>query len=330
MHASVTVFLKRKCSSSCFLMAQQQPRILVFGHSVEEILSNPDWQGERDLDALEIFAGVESVKTAADDEGLRAMAIDKDKDAVNHDLTTETGFLYVCSVLMMVVVNGLCWIAPVCSSMGFPNSKNTKRTKKNPEGDLDYLPNQVGNHFATVAAFFVQMCRLRSIHWVIENPRGSFIFMTSYLQPTLQWATPNWRICTVMCAFSQGKKKIMKPLTLVGSHQWIVKMKRTCSCKNGHLQTMPLNANGKPCGSPALKGSQAYTRMFGRQVVKYFLESTGKKCVTGGVQQPMAWTMDQSSSDEEGMWAMQSSSDFAGQPFTANWAMQINSDSDGI
>ena len=289
---------------------------------------------------MEIFAGVESVKKAAEEECLEARSIDKDIDEVNHDLTTEHGFLYLIAMIIMVARSGLTWIAPVCSSMGFPNTRNTKRTKETPDGDPLYQPNQIGKNLALVAAAVVQLCHLRGVHWVIENPRGSFIFVTSYLQPTLQYVR-HWRVTTAMCAFSHGKKKkIMKPLTLVGSHTWILNMKRLCSCSAGHLQTMPLNVKGKPCGSAAFKLSQAYSPTFGRHVVKYFLEATGATTGSRQVSEPLSvsWQMAQVSDDDN-----ERSNDFDNMKFGEGfeeenqrmtlrkrdaWMMQQDSDSD--
>ena len=180
--------------------------------------------------------------------------------------------------VMRLAIGGLAWMAPVCSSTGFPNISKTKRSKSNPDGDCCYAHNQHGNLFATTVAFVLQLCHERKVHWAVENPKGSYIWMTSFLSPTLDYI-PHHVCKTVVCACSQGKRKIMEPLTLRCSHSWIMKMQRKCSCKHAHLPTMPANKDGKPCGSPALNKSQGYTPAFGRHVIKYWMAADDSEAV---------------------------------------------------
>ena len=103
-----------------------RPNVKVFCHTVESILCDPRYKSSRSVDVVEVFAGVETVKKAACSFGLKAVSIDKDIDVANHDLTTERGFLFLVTTIMMVVSGGLTWMAPVCSSMGFP-TQGTQR-----------------------------------------------------------------------------------------------------------------------------------------------------------------------------------------------------------
>ena len=115
--------------------------LTIFGISVEDVLRNTEWSSSpRNLECVEIFAGVGSVAAAASELSLRAVTYDKYRipgsTEATEDLTTEQGLRTAITLVMRLVPAGLLWLAPVCTSWGFMSSSRCKRNAANGyEGD---------------------------------------------------------------------------------------------------------------------------------------------------------------------------------------------------
>ena len=230
-------------------------------------------QASRTLHLLEVFAGTSQIAKAAKAHGLQSQAFDICLNPMDN-LLTKSGFTRLLEVVFALVVGGLCFLAPVCSSFVFCNSSRTKRTKANPDGNQSYKRNKEGSIFLTICLFVEELCSLRGVHWAIENPLSSLINSTSlWSQHFMKRSKPIFQTKLCMCRFSRGARA-KKPLKLFADGNWIAAMGLWCTCRPAqHIQLMKKKGN-QVNPTPLLKKSQAYTKMFGRSVVRCWLEQS--------------------------------------------------------
>lgn len=130
----------------------------------------------------------------------------------------------------------------MCSSFVYANSNNTKRTKRNFEGNILYPPVAegkillalfaaavdckvvtqlqrlseltfagsclplycfAGNLIAEISMFIVMVAAFRGVHFYMENPAGSMLF--SFLAEYLAFFNPSYSTICDRCAFSTEK-----------------------------------------------------------------------------------------------------------------------------
>ena len=102
------------------------PESQVFDLTVAACLLDPvHLNCPRDLDVVEIFAGVASIVGAAKEAGYQAIAFDKSRvlgltdslsSKASEDVSCKHGFLHAVSLVMRLRVGGLLWLAPISSS----------------------------------------------------------------------------------------------------------------------------------------------------------------------------------------------------------------------
>lgn len=139
---------------------------------------------DRDLDVVELWAGVASVAGAATRAQYRASAFDLHRvpGVTNvpgddcEDITTMTGFKAAVALVLRLREGGLLALGPDCSSFTFPNSSRHKRSSLNSMGDLSYFPVTIGNLMAVIAVFLCQLALAHKAHFAMENPSDSHLF----------------------------------------------------------------------------------------------------------------------------------------------------------
>ena len=95
----------------------------MFGITVSSVLDSAS--GQRDLDVVELWSGVEAVVSVAKADGSTAMPFDKfrtpgvtdtDDPDTTEDMLLEVGFRRALSLVLQLRPGGLIWMAPVCSA----------------------------------------------------------------------------------------------------------------------------------------------------------------------------------------------------------------------
>jgi len=252
--------------------------LTVFGLTVHAVLSSSEWlQIARDLDVVEIFSGVESVVTAAWERGLRAKGFDK-LHCAQDDITTPEGFRRAVTLVMRLVAGGLLWLAPVCSSWVWMNSKNCKRKKDNGyRGNLTYKPVLLGNVIAEASAFLTLLAYRRLCEAAVENPIRSVIFKYRPVQQVAE-ALQMVPVITYRCAFSGAPygERFQKGFRFLATGAWIEQTSERCCCPGGvHKQLVKISFSGgkrRVTGiQSALMVSGAYPRALGRRIVQSWL-----------------------------------------------------------
>ena len=107
---------------------------LVHGWTVVVVLSSDEWMHlPQDLDCVDIFAGVGSATAA--EQGIRSATYDILRipgiTEQTEDITTLQGFRGAVALVLRLVLHGLLWLAPDCSSWVFMNCSRCKRSEDN-------------------------------------------------------------------------------------------------------------------------------------------------------------------------------------------------------
>lgn len=246
--------------------------VQLFGRwSVSAIINDPALDGPRDLDVVELWAGVGAVAAAASARGLEARTFDI-CHGPDEDITTSSGFVKAVRLVLQLKKNGLLAMAPVCSSFVFPPSSVTRRNKDNFAGNPLVQCVRDGNLMANIAVLLLSVAVARGATAFIENPAGSMIF--SYLGTNLSrlsWLSTGY---ADRCAYVTKKMKLAqswkKTFKFVATDKWIVKAMRRCRCSEStrHAPLMDRDEAGNVNGRPLdLAKSGSYPPELGRALV---------------------------------------------------------------
>lgn len=243
--------------------------------TVANVLDDESLTGiSRDLDMVELWAGVMSVTFAGRRRGYRAVAFDLVRvpgtsdvpGPKSEDLTSEVGFVNALTLVLRLRVGALLGMSPVCSSFVFSNMVNTKRHKANPQGDVSYPSVAAGNTMAHAAAFFMAVALARGVHFYLENPAGSLMFQ--FLGPEIR-QFPSLRTCIAhRCAYSDEPMgaRVLKPYKFLTSGAWLVP--RRCVCGDaGHEPLMLKGRSGVTGNARLMRDSAAYPAALGEHIV---------------------------------------------------------------
>lgn len=237
----------------------------MFGWTLQSLVLLASLQAlGRDLDVVELFSGAGHITSAAQHRGFAAQGFDKARIpgstdtgmALSEDIITRSGFMRAVHLVWRLRVGGLLWLAPLCSSWVFYNVSRTKRCKANGYmGDAAYAPVRDGNLMAEACIFLIKLAVSRGVQFAIENPRGSYIWLSHFLTGLQKDVTT---CCINRCAFDpepQGKR-IQKIYQVWGSGAWVQQLKTACPCGNAqHLQLTETWVDG--AGRKRVKGNSA-------------------------------------------------------------------------
>ena len=251
--------------------------LVIFGLTVAQVPRSPDWiAGPRDLNVVELWAGVGHVAQAARGLGLQAATFERNDDP-QQDFVHRAGFLTALALVMRLVPGGLLAMGPTCSTFVWPNSSNNQRLEENGwAGDPGYPPTHTGNLEAEIAWFFLCLAVCRSVEAFIENPFGSSMFKYLRSREGLQSLTdrvPHKGECvTWRCAFVDEEPigtRIKKGFRFVATGSWIEAVRRACPCQGAlHRLCMRKDHKGRSSGNlEVMRESQSYPPALGQALV---------------------------------------------------------------
>ena len=185
---------------------------------------------------------------------------------------------------MRLAPGGLLWLAPVCSSWGFMNSSNCRRTEANGyRGDEGYKPVQLGNIMAEATAFLVLLAYRRCCTAAVENPIQSVIFRYGPLQQVAE-ALRMVRTITYRCAFSDAPygDRMLKGYCFLAIGEWIKQTSERCCCPGRvHKKLVEVThsrGRRRVTGNKAcLIASGAYPLALGRRIVQSWLAQCSQR-----------------------------------------------------
>ena len=85
-------------AADAFFDASSAENRVAIDHAVMQF----DHECTRDLDAMDLFCGAGNFCREARSRGQRAVAIDILRDKQNHDITTETGFIFILTAVLRI------------------------------------------------------------------------------------------------------------------------------------------------------------------------------------------------------------------------------------
>ncbi|CAL1141078.1 unnamed protein product [Cladocopium goreaui] len=249
------------------------------GFTVANILADGKFQSlERDLDVVELFAGVASIHGAAQGAGVASAAYDIIRDPGrsdsqgedSEDFSCKQGFINAIKLVMRLRPKGLCFLAPRCGPWMWLNVVKTRRCLQNQYwGDRVY--NQEANESAIGCIILMELAEAREVEPVMENPVKSYIF---HWPPFKIAMTKMKMVCAVThrCSWDKKKKpRIWKKYRFIAKGTWIKAVVKPCRCgKVGHLRTSGVQVKDgkkKVTGIPSrLKESAAYPSSLGAAI----------------------------------------------------------------
>ena len=257
-------------------LAKQLCTAAIFGLTLASVLDRAEV--DRDLDLLELWSGVGSIVRAGSRRSYNARGFDN-KNSEYEDITTPAGFKHAVNLVLQLVVGGLLWMAPVCSSFTFMNSSNCMRGPSNDYyGDTNYPPVIEGNLMARIAAFLFALAWARGVDVAIENPPGSCIWKFPPLKSILDGTNSTFELAaaaTHRCAFDPlpPGERYLKKFKFLATAGWIHETRRPCSCGMAGHKELARNWIGKDGlkkvtgHSEDLKASSAYPDKLGETII---------------------------------------------------------------
>ena len=230
---------------------------------------------QRDLDVVELWAGVQSIVNAAREDGFRAEGFDKNRipgttdmpGPRTEDILTPDGFHNAAKLVLRLRPGGLLHVAPVCSSFVGLDIMHTQRSKMDFRGNERFWSVEQGNLFAHIAVFLTALAVMRGAHASFENPTGSMIW--SYVRmycPVLDaFATQ----IVPRCSYAAGPgPHFQKKYKFSASGLWIKKLRSQCRCPDGrHSDLVTRNEEGEFRATKELKSTQAYPSELGQAII---------------------------------------------------------------
>ena len=241
----------------------------VFSISVKAALK---WeQAERDLDIVELWSGVGSIKGAGVERGFSCAAADL-LDTPPCDLTTLDGFRTALVLVLRLRVGGLLTMAPPCGSFCWLCMSKCKRSAENGFRGSEHLPAvHRGNLMADVAAFFFFVGLERNIEILMENPPRSTL--RHYEQCSSKFNGSYGQVFvanTFRCSFAtpgqDAVPAVKKQYKFLCNKPWVLKIERACTCE-AHEKMINRNGDAITGRFDVLRDSGAYPVELGRAIV---------------------------------------------------------------
>ena len=290
VHSACHVFLRQGFSTRPVLCKMKTgPSALL--HTVESLLAqNKDTV--RDIDVVELFAGVGSIVLAARSKGLCAQGFDKDDNggAVHLDICTPYGLERAARSVSRIKEGGLLCAAPECSSFTFPNSSgHARKAENNFEGDETKHYVVTGSLIAWATAYVARVALERNVCVVLEDPPSSCIFKFAPIVDLINEYFFVHSALVAHCAYDDDRpvgSRFKKLFKFVSPSPFIEKIARPCQCgtESSHVPLMTQFVQGdtgnakrvgevRTTGNPqALKASQCYPRSLGIALIEAWMQ----------------------------------------------------------
>ena len=143
--------------------------VLLIGSYPQHLVHN------RDIDAIEYYAGKHEVTKAEWRHGLKGYPYDKDFDEETMDINTPLGFIHAFHVTMRVRLGGMSLHAPVCSSWGKLNRGTSKRSPLNVLGNIANLKVREANKMVSRTTLILWLQIALGVFILLEQPNGSLM-----------------------------------------------------------------------------------------------------------------------------------------------------------
>ena len=155
---------------------------------IAQRLASMDAAGvERDLYALDLFAGQCAIRDAFLMENLPAVGMDVKFGGALHNLLTHDGFWHTAKTAMRVKPFGLCMAGPPCSHFVWLSQSWHRRSETTPEGDTTRLKICMSNLLVSNFIVILALLAARQVFFCIEQPSTSKLWLHYAVKSFLAW-----------------------------------------------------------------------------------------------------------------------------------------------
>eukprot|EP00441_Pelagodinium_beii_P021590 CAMPEP_0197654814 /NCGR_PEP_ID=MMETSP1338-20131121/39076_1 /TAXON_ID=43686 ORGANISM="Pelagodinium beii, Strain RCC1491" /NCGR_SAMPLE_ID=MMETSP1338 /ASSEMBLY_ACC=CAM_ASM_000754 /LENGTH=290 /DNA_ID=CAMNT_0043230329 /DNA_START=32 /DNA_END=904 /DNA_ORIENTATION=+ len=186
------------------------------------------------------------------------------KDGI--DITTYTGFVCVCGMVMALKEGGLLWVGPECRLFIFFSSSVHARNKTNRWGNVANPDVERANLEAILTAALIRLAASRHVRIVLEQPGNSQQPSVPPMELALSLAGTE-KVLTCLGSFNGNPEgpfcPIDKELQLHGNVPFLTLLRRARPKRDGkhEHECYKVNAAGVS-GGKDLAATAAYTREF--------------------------------------------------------------------
>ena len=270
-------------------------------------LSELKWSDDSDIVAslreprfkqwADLFCGTGGIGAALRRHGLtRGTSADLLLNPKIMDILTASGWAFYIRICLHVVIYGLVFMAPPCSSFVWMSVGTTKRSKKNPKGDTKLRCVRNANEIVRRVVFLMKLCTYRKVQWVVEQPLTSSLWNLPCVKNFFE-SKPKIKNLTLCRCFlwmgaycNTGKFNIPKPTVLFGIAPWLQKLQTQKPAPMGGSITVRttrkwVTRNGKKKRvwrifghKKLMKASAEYPRKFCDAVAEQFKSTFFRAC----------------------------------------------------
>ena len=180
----------------------------------------------------DLFCGTGGIGAGMRRIGLtRGTSLDYLLDPHNMDILSPSGWASHIQACLAIVVFGLCFMAPPCSSFVWMSVGTTKRSTKKPKGNCKLECVRNANEIVRRTVVLMKLCTFRRVQWVVEQPMTSSLWhlpcvANFFKSEPMIHNLPLRRCFLWMGAFATAddKYKIPKPTVLYGISPMLQKL----------------------------------------------------------------------------------------------------------
>lgn len=179
----------------------------------------------------------------------------------SQDILSDSGFALLLLWILDIVEGGLAWFGIVCSSWVFMSRGHTKRSRLRPWGDRNRQDIRDANRMCWRTALAIELCILRGVYWIIEQPSTSVIFCYAPLKNIYlkRPAIKGHRITRKFVWLGHWGHPLYKPTVLWGQCPWTAALssRKVRSSRNPqHWQRSTLRTHGPRKGTWRVHGNR--------------------------------------------------------------------------
>lgn len=228
----------------------------------------------RNIHLLDVCAGKARISRWAMLHGLTAAAVDFEYGD-HMDINSDIGLALLIILALRVVLGGLIFMGPQCSSWIWMSRSISKRSASDTTGDTSRQFVADGNRLNSRCGVVCAIAHMMGVRWVIEQPGSSLFFESPPMAATIQHCAAQ----SVKFPMSDYGHACLKPTILVGTVTWLPqfahkdkpkakqKAKAKPKAKSTLVTRWQQGGTTKVRGNRILKESQVYPVKFGLAVV---------------------------------------------------------------
>jgi len=202
----------------------------------------------RDLHLFEFCSGSGRATAAVMRRGGAAAGFDKATRHPTEDATVLSGVMFAGLLVCRLVVGGLLWCSPQCSTwLGWLSRNYSKRElSNNYMGDETKPKVREGTVTALVMTWLMHLAAVRGAYVLCEQPQNSLIYSFGTVQETLTTIDAH-RFVVYLAAYGANSLKPLEIYTTLGSRK-MLPLLRTFHEAKARLQTVEKKPLAKKSG----------------------------------------------------------------------------------